>query len=365
MDPAFGERYLNEGFSGGEKKRNEILQMAMLEPELAVLDETDSGLDIDALRAVARGVQTVRGSATRARRAGHHPLPADARRAAPPTGSTCWSTASSSPRADRSWPAARGGGVRRMARLTETGTRLTSPRSRKDFPLLGRRSTASRSSTSTRPSSSQRPSAVLDAMRQYDETTHANVHRGVYAIAEEATRRFEAARVNVGPVHRCARPGPRDGVHQERHRGASTWWPTPGAGPTSQPATSSSSPRWSTTPTSCRGTCWPQNGASSCGGSRSTTTAGSSSTISTGCSTGRSCSAVTCMSNVLGTINPMAEHRRRRPRRRGRGGGRRRPVRPPPADRRDRPRGRLPRLQRPQDARPDRHRRALGHARSC
>jgi Fe-S cluster assembly ATP-binding protein len=60
MDPAFGERHLNEGFSGGERKRNEILQMAMLEPDLAVLDETDSGLDIDALREVSEGVQTVR-----------------------------------------------------------------------------------------------------------------------------------------------------------------------------------------------------------------------------------------------------------------------------------------------------------------
>jgi Fe-S cluster assembly ATP-binding protein len=62
MDPAFGERHLNEGFSGGEKKRNEILQMAILEPELAILDETDSGLDVDALRTVARGVHTVRES---------------------------------------------------------------------------------------------------------------------------------------------------------------------------------------------------------------------------------------------------------------------------------------------------------------
>lgn len=60
MDPAFGERHLNEGFSGGERKRNEILQMAMLDPDLAVLDETDSGLDVDALRTVARGVRTVR-----------------------------------------------------------------------------------------------------------------------------------------------------------------------------------------------------------------------------------------------------------------------------------------------------------------
>ena len=60
MDPAFGERHLNQGFSGGEKKRNEILQMALLEPRVAVLDETDSGLDIDALRVVGRGVRTVR-----------------------------------------------------------------------------------------------------------------------------------------------------------------------------------------------------------------------------------------------------------------------------------------------------------------
>ncbi|MEA3019474.1 MAG: Fe-S cluster assembly ATP-binding protein [Actinomycetota bacterium] len=60
MDPAFADRYLNEGFSGGEKKRNEILQMAILEPDLAILDETDSGLDIDALRIVAKGVNEVR-----------------------------------------------------------------------------------------------------------------------------------------------------------------------------------------------------------------------------------------------------------------------------------------------------------------
>jgi Fe-S cluster assembly ATP-binding protein len=60
MDPSFADRYLNEGFSGGEKKRNEILQMAVLQPELAILDETDSGLDIDALRIVATGVQEVR-----------------------------------------------------------------------------------------------------------------------------------------------------------------------------------------------------------------------------------------------------------------------------------------------------------------
>src|SRR6476660_8067536 len=60
MDPAFFKRSVNEGFSGGEKKRNEILQMAVLEPKLAILDETDSGLDIDALRIVAEGVNKLR-----------------------------------------------------------------------------------------------------------------------------------------------------------------------------------------------------------------------------------------------------------------------------------------------------------------
>ncbi len=60
MDPKFLNRGVNEGFSGGEKKRNEILQMAMLEPSLAILDETDSGLDIDALKAVAEGVNSLR-----------------------------------------------------------------------------------------------------------------------------------------------------------------------------------------------------------------------------------------------------------------------------------------------------------------
>ncbi|MFT0727972.1 Fe-S cluster assembly ATPase SufC [Synechococcus sp. F70.1] len=61
MDPAFLERSVNEGFSGGEKKRNEILQMAVLEPTLAILDETDSGLDIDALRIVAQGINQLAG----------------------------------------------------------------------------------------------------------------------------------------------------------------------------------------------------------------------------------------------------------------------------------------------------------------
>src|SRR5690606_1810089 len=61
FDRAFADRYLNEGFSGGEKKRHEILQMALLQPRFAILDETDSGLDVDALRLVSEGVNAMRG----------------------------------------------------------------------------------------------------------------------------------------------------------------------------------------------------------------------------------------------------------------------------------------------------------------
>lgn len=62
MDPAFAQRNVNEGFSGGEKKRHEIMQLELLKPKIAVLDETDSGLDIDALRVVSEGVERVRES---------------------------------------------------------------------------------------------------------------------------------------------------------------------------------------------------------------------------------------------------------------------------------------------------------------
>jgi Fe-S cluster assembly ATP-binding protein len=62
MDPNMAQRYLNEGFSGGEKKRNEILQLMMIQPKFAILDEIDSGLDIDALKVVAKGINSMRSS---------------------------------------------------------------------------------------------------------------------------------------------------------------------------------------------------------------------------------------------------------------------------------------------------------------
>ena len=64
IDPAFAERSVNEGFSGGEKKRHEIMQLELLKPKMAILDETDSGLDIDALRVVSEGVNRVRATGT-------------------------------------------------------------------------------------------------------------------------------------------------------------------------------------------------------------------------------------------------------------------------------------------------------------
>ena len=118
MDPAFAERYLNEGFSGGEKKRNEILQMALLEPEVAILDETDSGLDVDALRVVARGVQEVRKDRAEHGRAGHHALPTPARRAHAGSGAHPDRRPGRRLRWPRAGDRARSTGVRSMAAMT-------------------------------------------------------------------------------------------------------------------------------------------------------------------------------------------------------------------------------------------------------
>ena len=68
IDPSFSERSVNEGFSGGEKKRHEILQLAVLKPKIAILDETDSGLDVDALRVVSEGREPLRRRSARRRR---------------------------------------------------------------------------------------------------------------------------------------------------------------------------------------------------------------------------------------------------------------------------------------------------------
>ena len=99
--PEIMSRAVNAGFSGGEKKRNEILQMAVLEPKLAILDETDSGLDIDALRIVAAGVNKLRGPDSA--RSSWSPTTSGCSTTSCPTSCTCCPTAGSSSRAARSW----------------------------------------------------------------------------------------------------------------------------------------------------------------------------------------------------------------------------------------------------------------------
>ena len=146
IDEAFGLAPLNEGFSGGERKRNEVLQLALLSPEIAVLDETDSGLDIDALEVVANGVRAVREAAPLSRGAlvTHYTRILDLLRPdgvhVLVDGRTSWTTGSGARRPTRQ------GGIRPVAEVTSLSL---APKG--DFPLLERRIHDQSSSTSTRP----------------------------------------------------------------------------------------------------------------------------------------------------------------------------------------------------------------------
>ena len=258
MDPSFVDRYLNEGFSGGEKKRNEILQMAILEPELAVLDETDSGLDIDALQVVATGVQEVRGQRpelgvlliTHYQRLLDHLQPdrvhvlIDGRIVASggpelaerleAEGYEAWRSDRASERRvtmsgidpdviKQGLPDPRAPGRRQPARLPRLGVVVAEA-------AVGAR---------------RHGDVLRDDLRQRPP-------RRVRASPPRRPRRYEEARRKVARF--IGAPSAREHrVHQERHRGASTSSPTRGAGPTSARATPCCSPRWSTTPTSCRG----------------------------------------------------------------------------------------------------------------
>ena len=253
MDPSFADRYLNEGFSGGEKKRNEILQMAILEPEIAILDETDSGLDIDALqgRGPGRaGGPRATGPSSASLAITHYQRLLDhlaARRGAHPH-----RRAHRRQRRPRAGRAARARGLRRHgddhaldARRRRHQAGLPAPRPR------GPRQAAS--STSTRPSSSQKPQAVLDAMDALlrDDPTPTCTAASTL-IAEEATAALRGRPGQGRPLHRRAAPTARSSSPRTPPR-RSTWWPRRGAGPTCARATSSCSPSWSTTPTSSRG----------------------------------------------------------------------------------------------------------------
>ena len=375
FDRAFADRYLNEGFSGGEKKRHEILQMAMLEPKFAVLDETDSGLDVDALKVVSEGVNAMRGPdlgvliithytrilryitpGRRARdvRGAHraHRRPGAGRR---PRGARL-----------RGVRRRRGGRARPRARSDAMGTTAAidvdarcGPTSRSSRA----RSTARRWSYLDSAATSQKPTAVLDAMDAYYRETNANVHRGVYELAAEATAplRGRPRRGRRAWSARRARASSSPRTPPRR----STWSPGPGACATCAPATRCSSPRWSTTPTSSPGRSSPRSPGATVrfvpGHPRA---ASSTWTPSAALLSERTrMVGVVHVSNVLGTINPVAEiaalaHDAGRP-----GAGGRLAERPPHAGGRPGAGLRLLRLHRPQDARADRHRRA-GRARA-
>ena len=229
LDDTFVSRYVNDGFSGGEKKRLEMLQMAVLQPEMAILDETDSGLDIDALRIVADGRQ--RPAQPRARRPAHHPLPAPAQphhaRLRPRPG----------PRQDhpvgraRPGPAPRvrglrpgpprgrlrgGGGGARQRRRAGAGdhlgmtthvpvgevaaaavARLDPVAIRADFPIFERDFGGRRLAYLDSAATALKPRVVIDAVDGYNSRYSANVHRGIYTIGEEATAAYEGARTAV------------------------------------------------------------------------------------------------------------------------------------------------------------------------
>ena len=205
MDSAFVDRYLNEGFSGGEKKRNEIMQMAILEPQLAILDETDSGLDIDALRIVARGIHAVREQRpdmgvvliTHYQRLLDEVTPEvvhvmiDGR-------------------------IAESGGMELVERVDGAGydsfprhggcivtvtvddvDRLDAAALKQRFPLLLQEIDHLPIHYLDSANTSQKPREVIDAMSEFTETSYAPINRSAYRLAADATDAYEGARSKV------------------------------------------------------------------------------------------------------------------------------------------------------------------------
>src|SRR5262249_9742403 len=198
IDPAFAERNLNEGVSGGEKKRDEILQLELLNPKIAILDETDSGLDIDALKVVAQGINRF------AAGQGHGVLLI-----------THYTRILQYVKPDfvhvfvggriveEGGPelaeALEAEGYDRWVRAGGTGDMtLDVARIRKDFPILERQVHDGTpliylDSANT----SQKPRQVLDALADFYERHNANIHRATHQLGEEATQAYEGARARL------------------------------------------------------------------------------------------------------------------------------------------------------------------------
>ena len=227
MDSSFVDRYLNEGFSGGEKKRNEIMQMAILEPELAILDETDSGLDIDALRVVAQGIREVRADRpsmgvvmiTHYQRLldevkpDHIHILVDGRIVA--SGGM-----ELAEQLERDGYEPSGDGRRRAggSTVTELSTMtLDVATIRKEFPILDREIDGAPIVYLDSGNTSQKPRQVIDAMLDFLETVVRADQPQLLPPRRRGHRRLRA-RPPVGrPLHQRAERR-RGRVHQERHR---------------------------------------------------------------------------------------------------------------------------------------------------
>ena len=294
IDPDFAERNVNEGFSGGEKKRHEVLQLALLKPKIAILDETDSGLDVDALRVVSEGVNRYKASGdvgvlliTHYTRILNHITPDVVHVFA--GGRIVKSGGAGAGRRARG----RGlrevhgrAGIRRSVRRglmtavasAALGRRSTSTTIRADFPIL------SRTVRDGRPlvyldsgATAQRPRQVLDAERAFLEQHNAAVHRGAHQLAEEATDAYESARARIAafvgadPNEVVFTKNATEGINLvayafSQRLDRAPRWARSRRGSRSSPATRSSSPSWSTTRTSCRGRSCAGAPARSCAG---------------------------------------------------------------------------------------------------
>ena len=232
MDPAFAQRSVNEGFSGGEKKRHEIVQLELLDPKVAVLDETDSGLDIDALKIVSEGVNRFKETGDKGVLLITH-YTRILRYITPDFVHVFVDGRMVEEGGPELADAARGRGLRQVRRRRRRWSRaMSSTRSTRN--LLPRPATSSartsrsssdgsaatcRWSTSTAPTPRRSRRCVIDAMVDHLERHNANVARAMHQLGAESTAAFEDARDKVArvPQRALARRGD---LHQERLRGA-------------------------------------------------------------------------------------------------------------------------------------------------
>ena len=231
IDPAFAERSVNEGFSGGEKKRHEILQMALLKPKIAMLDETDSGLDVDALRIVSEGVNRYKAAGERRHPADHplHPHPA-----VHPAGVRARLRRRAHRRVGRARARRRTGSQRiRAIHLQPAVEELDHDRCLRTWrlrPLDVARDPGGLPDPG--PHGPRRKAVGVPGFRRdlaapdagdrrragVHHHHNAAVHRGAHQLAEEATDAYEGARARIAAFIGVGAGRAR--VHQERHRGA-------------------------------------------------------------------------------------------------------------------------------------------------